>query len=278
MSLPTTHAALATKHGKESIFQPAFAAIGIAVAVAEIDTDQFGTFAGEIERQGSPRDTAERKARAGLDALGLSIGLASEGSFAPHRTTPFLLANTEVVVYVDSDLDYRVFEAVTAVSAVPSAKVVGAVSDIEGLAITKLFPEQRAIVITEDPTTRSRQIFAKAIDTISELEAAVTNALVDQPHPVLVEPDLRAHHCPDRRTVISTAVNRLVQRLQVNCPKCSARGFGPLRTVPGLPCALCGLPTTCASFDVMGCSRCDFESQVARSGNADPTFCDRCNP
>jgi hypothetical protein len=64
VSLNVSRAALATKHGKESIFSPAFAEIGILVSVAVIDTDQFGTFSGEIERQGSPRETAERKARA----------------------------------------------------------------------------------------------------------------------------------------------------------------------------------------------------------------------
>lgn len=278
MSHQITRAALATKHGKETIFSPAFADIDIVVAVAEIDTDQFGTFAGEVERLNSPRETAERKARAGLEALGLTIGLASEGSFGPHPATPFLLADTEVVVYVDTELDYCVFEVVRSISAVPPAKVIDGGDEIESLKITSLFPEQRAIVVAEDPQTRSRQVLAKGIDNLDELRSTVAQALANQPHPIIIEPDLRAHHCPDRRKVIGTAVDRLVQRLRVSCSNCNAPGFGPLRTLPGLRCGLCGLPTHQTAFDVMGCSRCGIEIKVARTGEADPTFCDRCNP
>jgi Zn finger protein HypA/HybF involved in hydrogenase expression len=278
VSHQVTHAALATKHGKESIFSPAFAEIGIVVAVAGIDTDQFGTFAGEIERQGSPRETAERKARSGAEALGLTIGLASEGSFGPHPATPFLLADTEVVVYVDTKLDYSVFEVARSISAVPPAIVINDSDDIDSLKITNLFPEQGAIVVAEDPETKSRYVLAKGIDNVDELRSTVAQALADQSHPIIVEPDLRAHHCPDRRKVLGIAVDRLVQRLRVSCPKCHAAGFGPLRTISGLRCRLCGLPTTSTAFDVMGCSRCGFENEVARTGEADPTFCDRCNP
>jgi hypothetical protein len=273
-----TRAALATKHGKELIFSPAFADIGIVVTVAEIDTDQFGTFAGEIERPGSPRETAERKARAGLEALGLSIGLASEGSFGPHPSTPFLLADTEVVVYVDTELDYSVVEVARSISAVPPAKVIVDIADVDSLKFTNVFPEQRAIVVTEEPQTKSRTVLAKGIDNVDELRNTVAQALAAQPHTVIVEPDLRAHHCPDRRKVIGTAVDRLVQRLRVSCPECNAAGFGPVRTTPGLRCELCGLPTSLPALDVMGCSRCGFETEIARTGEADPTFCDRCNP
>jgi hypothetical protein len=69
-----------------------------------------------------------------------------------------------------------------------------------------------------------------------------------------------------------------VQRLRVTCPECNAAGFGPVRTTPGLRCELCGLPTSLPALDVMGCSRCGFETEIARTGEADPTFCDRCNP
>lgn len=278
MGSANTRAALATKHGKELIFQPAFDAIGISVTVAEVDTDQFGTFAGEIERLSSPRQTAERKARAGIKASSCAIGLASEGSFGPHPSAPFFLLDTELVVYVDTELDYAVFESASEISAVPSAVVVEDLDVVGNLKITSFFPEQRAIVIAEDPETKARQIFAKGIDNPGDLRHAIEVALADQPHPVIVEPDLRAHHCPDRRRVIGTAVDRLVQRLQQDCPRCNTAGFGPIRTIPGLECGLCGLPTTRPATDVLGCPRCQLETEVPRGGNADPTFCDRCNP
>lgn len=278
MSNQLRQAALATKHGKESTFRPAFATIGVAVIVADVDTDQFGTFAGEIERQGSPRETVERKARAGIKATGLPIGLASEGSFGPHPSTPFLLADIEIVAYVDDERGYCVFESARSISTVPAATVINEVGDVDRLKITNLFPHQRAIVVVEDPTTKSRQVIAKGIDTIKELKAVAGGALANHAHPVIVEPDLRAHHCPDRRTLIRSAVDRLVKRLQRTCPWCNAAGFGPIRTIPGLRCSLCGLPTTQVAADVLGCTCCGFETDVVRVGEADPTYCDRCNP
>lgn len=278
MGSANTRAALATKHGKELIFQPAFDAIGISVTVADVDTDQFGTFAGEIDRLSSPRETAERKARAGIKASGCAIGLASEGSFGPHPSAPFFFLNTELVIYVDAELDYSVVEIAGEISAVPSAVVIEDLGSVESLKIAGFFPEQRAIVVAEDPETRARQVFAKGIDNLSDLRNVIEVALADQPHPVIVEPDLRAHHCPDRRRVIGTAVDRLVQRLQHDCPRCNTAGFGPIRTIPGLRCGLCELPTTRPATDVLGCPRCQYEIEVARTGEADPTFCDRCNP
>jgi len=271
-------AALATKHGKESAFRPAFATIDISVVVANIDTDQFGTFAGEIERHLSPRDTVERKARAAIEVTGLPIGLASEGSFGPHPATPFLLADTEIVAYVDNERRYSVFETAGNISTVPAAAVIAESEMVHSLKITNDFPHQRAIVVVEDPTTKTRQVRAKGIDSINELRVVVGRALADQPHPVIVEPDLRAHYCPDRRKVIRSAVDRLVKRLKMACPWCNAAGFGPIRTIPGLRCRLCGLPTTRVATDVMGCTCCGFETEVARIGQADPNYCDRCNP
>lgn len=100
--LLSPRAALATRHGKEAIFAPALARLGVEVIAAPIDTDAFGTFSGEIEREGSPLEVVERKARAAAEATGLTVGLASEGSFGTHPTVPFSIIDTELVVWVDT--------------------------------------------------------------------------------------------------------------------------------------------------------------------------------
>ena len=56
------------------------------VVAAEVDTDRLGTFTGEVERPGPPRETALMKARLGQRATGLPRALASEGVFGPTRT------------------------------------------------------------------------------------------------------------------------------------------------------------------------------------------------
>ena len=89
-SLPAPYAgrriALATMHAKErAIAPPILKELGAELVVPEqIDTDALGTFSGEIERQGTMGEVAVRKARLGMAATDLKIGVASEGTYGPH--------------------------------------------------------------------------------------------------------------------------------------------------------------------------------------------------
>lgn len=272
--LLSPRAALATRHGKEAIFAPALARLGVEVIAAPIDTDAFGTFSGEIEREGSPLEVVERKARAAAEATGLTVGLASEGSFGTHPTVPFSIIDTELVVWVDTALDHVVIGRAASVSAVAPTESIDDPDRCTDLRVARGFPEQAAIVVIDRDGART--VVAKGVRDADALHAAVTEGL--RSGPVLVEPDLRAHCCPDRRSVIATAVGRLVDRLARPCPACGTPGFGSDRTLPGQPCALCGLATTRPRADVLECGRCRHTVIEARAGEADPTHCDRCNP
>jgi len=78
-------------HGKErAIARPIFHHLGLALKPAmNLDTDQLGTFSGEIPRRGALLEVALRKARLGMRAPGLPLGLAGEGTFGPHPAVPF---------------------------------------------------------------------------------------------------------------------------------------------------------------------------------------------
>ena len=39
-----------------------------------------------------------------------------------------------------------------------------------------------------------------------------------------------------------------------------------------------GVALLAPAADLMGCTRCGLETEIARRGEADPTYCDRCNP
>jgi hypothetical protein len=84
-------AVLTTKHGKErTVARQLRVALGVVATVPrEIDTDLLGTFTGEVEQVGTPREVAISKARLGMRASGISLGLSSEGSFGPHPLIPF---------------------------------------------------------------------------------------------------------------------------------------------------------------------------------------------
>ena len=84
-------AALGTKHQKEQVIAPIFLKeLGIEVTVPrDLDTDMFGTFTLDKSRPDNQKQTAALKARAAMDALGLDIGIASEG---PLDHTPNYLS------------------------------------------------------------------------------------------------------------------------------------------------------------------------------------------
>ena len=107
-------AALATKHQKERVLgQPLRAAVGLEVYVpADLNTDLLGTFSGEVDRQGTPREVALRKARLGMNAAGLTLGLASEGSFGPDPQLLFVSADHELLGFVDDGLGIEVVEQI----------------------------------------------------------------------------------------------------------------------------------------------------------------------
>jgi len=96
-------AVLATMHRKEEAVAPALlSTLGLLVVPARgLDTDQLGTFSGEVPREGSMLDVAMRKARLGMSATGLPLGIASEGTFGPHPAIPFFPAGLELLVFVD---------------------------------------------------------------------------------------------------------------------------------------------------------------------------------
>ena len=100
---PGRRAVLATMHGKEAAIVPAFQErLELTVEIpSAIDTDALGTFTGEIPREGTIRKAAVAKARLGMAATGLSIGIASEGSYGPHPHVPFIPGGVEFMVLVD---------------------------------------------------------------------------------------------------------------------------------------------------------------------------------
>ena len=99
---------LVTMHGKESVIAPVLAThLGMLVTtLTHIDTDQFGTFTGDIARRDSQYQTAIAKAMTGIDEGGCDLGIASEGSFTPHPDVPWVTINRELVVLVDRRHDW----------------------------------------------------------------------------------------------------------------------------------------------------------------------------
>lgn len=268
---------LATKHGKLDLFAPHFRErLGLNVVEVGIDTDLLGTFSGEVPRSGTPLETVKEKARRGMVASGLSLGLASEGSIGPADGLPFAIVDIEVAAFLDADTGIEVVE-VASEFGLPMIRVDITAGEIDSLALDRAgFPEHGLIVrpVGGGP-------IHKGIHDLGELRNAVDESAVLSPEGrVWVETDFRAHHHPRRRAVIERAAIRLADRLQARCPGCQSPGWGVVDRRVGAPCELCSAPTHIDRSEILGCVRCDVtdERELATARGVDPQWCQWCNP
>ena len=267
--------AFATMHGKEQLAQHPFRDILDAEVVAPtIDTDQFGTFSGEIVRTLRPRGAARVKARLGMELAGTPYGLASEGSFSSGLG--FLVEHHEVLMFVDQTRALELVEGTVTTSPLAPGRRITTADDALAYAASIGYPAQ-GVLLRGGATG---QLVYKNLDTSAELShtAARLLAAADD-SPVTIAPDYRAHRCPSRAEVITELAEAMARRLATPCPSCDAPGFGQVDVERGLPCADCGLPTRVIAADTLGCGACDHTVRAARAeASASPQWCDFCNP
>ncbi len=270
-------AVLATKHGKLPLIGPPIEqATGMTVRDVDVDTDTLGTFTGDIPRIETPLNTAIAKARMGMEAAGVEIGLASEGSIAPDPALPFVVADRELVVLVDGSAEIIVWESCSSWEILAATITASTVDGLESFLERADFPNHKLIV---RPNSGSVYPVYKGIDDVDELVAALGECVaVSADGLVVVETDLRAHMCPSRRTVIAKAAGRLALRLATRCPACGAPGWGRVDVLLGLPCVSCGTQVDRPRAEIDACVTCDHrETRIIATG-ADPGECPACNP
>lgn len=273
---------LATKHAKASACaRPFRRLLGVELVVpAALDTDRLGTFTGEIPREGSPAEVCLRKARLGMAATGLPLGLASEGSFGPHPALPFVPADLELLTFVDDERGLVICERTLALRTNAGQREAGTVDELADWLAAVGFPGHALIVRPAAAVPGSP--IAKGVTSIDALAAALRSASASSPTGLaIVETDMRAHHNPTRMAVIRGLAVRLARRLATLCPGCTAPGFGRTGEVVGLPCAWCGSPTDLIVREVWGCAVCPVVDERPRRDGlraAEPQHCPVCNP
>ena len=275
-------AVLATMHGKQRAVAPAFGQlIGLnVVATVGLDTDALGTFSGETPRRGPMLETAVAKARLGIEATGLRLAIASEGSFGPHPQIPFLPAGIELLVFVDADRDSVIHETMLAEQTNFAHLVAAPGSPIDSFLAQVGFP-QHALVVRPNSGNPAAAL-AKGIVERGDLDRAIAAAAAaSADRCALIETDMRAHLNPTRMDTLARLSMQLAQRLAAQCPACCAPGWGRVEVTRGLPCELCRLPTQVIAAEVFGCAACGHRaSQPRRDGmvHAQAMHCDACNP
>ncbi len=273
-------AVLATKHAKLPLIAPPLArAVGLSIDAVAVDTDTLGTFSGEIPRTGPPLETAIRKARLGMQAAGLGLGLASEGSIGPDPAMPFLTSDRELVVLVDDNAGIVIWDAYTSYDIVAATTTARPGDDLGQFIAEADFPVHRLVV---RPNQGPVQPLHKGVDSRAALDTAIAQAAAAATDGCArIETDLRAHACPSRQPVIAGAAERLAQRVAVRCPSCSAPGWGCVDILMGVPCDWCGTEVDQPRAEIDGCPACDHQevrALVGTDATGDPGTCPVCNP
>lgn len=272
-------AVLATKHGKLACIAPSLRQAGLAVEAVAVDTDNLGTFTGEIPRTAPPLDTAVAKARLGMAATRNPIGLASEGSIGPHPMVPWGIFDRELVVLVDDRWGIVVAGVAASADITTIARTVRPGDDLDCLLAGADVPVHAVIVM---PNVGPPHPVRKGLRSAAQIAAAVTVCAASSPDGAAqVQTDLRAHVCPSRRRVIRDAAEDLAARLLTSCPACRSPGVGKTGVVLGLPCGWCGGEVEVVRAEIHACPACDHREErpsVPAGATADPGRCARCNP
>jgi rubrerythrin len=270
---------IVTKHGKEQVFASVFEkALGVrCVLDNSFDTDQLGTFSGEVDRTLDPMSAAKQKCLEGMRQSGCDLAIANEGSFGPHPTLFFVPADEELLVLIDSKnkLELVVRELSTATNF--NAGEITTVEELFAFAKQAQFPSHALIL---RPAKANFQSMVKGIHEQAQL-LEVFESLKSQHPSVYVETDMRAMHNPSRMKVIAAAAEKMLSLIHSTCPQCQTPGFTVSDYIRGLPCSLCGRPTRSLLAQIYTCKHCNYQKEKSNPENKDfedPMYCDYCNP
>lgn len=271
-------ASLLTQHGKETVISQTLKhAAGLDVVhINSFDTDLFGSFTGEIHRQGNQLEAAIAKARKGMEIGNTKIGIASEGLFTADPYAGMFPWNNEIVVLIDDERDIQIvgFSSNTAQS---YSAYIQDVNDLDEHLKQANFPSHALII---RPDAQYHPEFMKGINTYQELNRALSWAKnKSATGQVFIENDLRAFANPTRMQNIQSASINLGEKLNSFCPNCGIPGFWLTKVISGLPCELCQNETKEVKFKVWQCHKCLYQKNISTDKKyAEPCKCDFCNP
>ncbi len=268
-----------TKHEKEKALQGPLGKLSLKCTVVSIDTDQFGTFSGEIERVGTIKDTLRKKIQAVFERIPEArLALASEGSFGPHPSIPFIGSDHEALLLTDRELGIEIYAEEVSMKTNQSEVEFGPRDDLEAFLEKVNYPSHAIIV---QPKGNNKIVF-KGLNTRHGLGQAIIDAFMASPEAkVILSSDMRACFNPTRMKVIEKAGDKLVEKLLSLCPQCQIPGFAITKGLGALPCSECGVSSHVPSHVLWGCVKCVFTEERARPDGKteiEAKDCEQCNP
>jgi hypothetical protein len=270
---------IATQHHKEKVIAPILEnLLGVHCSLSQnFDTDELGTFSGEIERKEDPISTVRQKCLRAMELNKCDLAIASEGSFGPHPSFFSITADDEFLILLDKKNDLEILVRELSIETNFDAAEIRSEEELLAFAKKANFPSH-ALILKDAPFNFTQII--KGICSHEDLIKA-WNILYSKNEKAFVETDMRALFNPSRMRVIEKATHQLAEKANSCCPNCGVPGFGVASTIPGLPCELCNYPTRSILAYVYKCEKCSFsQEQIYPKGKTteDAMHCDLCNP
>lgn len=267
---------IVTKHQKETIIGPLFQrAFGWNYQLIELDTDQLGTFTGEIERPGDPLTTARKKIESAIEQANDLI-IVSEGSFGPHPTIGFIAGDDELLLLFDKKTNDEFVVRHVSTQTNFSGQEIFQPDQMHDFLQTVGFPEH-AVIVREE---KEGKVVEKGIHSLDQLKS-LSDYFFKNNKSFYLETDMRAMHNPSRQKVIAEACEKLIEKLKSSCPNCHHPGFDVKEVISGLPCMNCSYPTRSTLSYSYHCTKCGFSQEKKYPHGKtleDPMYCDLCNP
>jgi hypothetical protein len=270
---------IATKHGKEKVIAPILEK-NLAVdcfVPANFDTDQWGTFSGEVERKEDVLNTLREKCLNAMKENNCDLAIASEGSFGAHPSIFFAHADDEVAMLLDSKNNLEIIARELSIETNFNGSQISNCNELIDFATKANFPSHGLILKSSE--SNFEQVIKGIVDEKTLLEGFHT--LSSKYEKVYVETDMRALYNPSRMKIIEKAVTKLVKVALTQCPNCNYSGFTVTEIKEGLPCEWCHSPTRSTLSFISTCKKCSFiaeEKYPHQKTAEDPMYCDFCNP
>jgi sulfur carrier protein ThiS len=267
---------LASKHSKEiAIKKPFEDILGCEiVAPNNYDTDQYGTFNGEIARSLSQYETLKTKAINAAEFYDYNYIISSEGSFAPHPSSFFINSNLEMLLFYDRSTNLFISEYILSTDTNIAEKTITNLDEYKEFLKNIEFPSHAVIVKINNT------VVLKGLQSKETLDDIIIPKLVNKIE-VKLETDMRAIFNPTRMKVINAVAIKLANRVANLCIKCKTPGFGKESFSGFLQCSICQAPTLIKKYREEACIMCDYSIKHLIDTDiefADPKYCNFCNP
>jgi hypothetical protein len=270
---------IATKHSKERVISPIIQETLQTECFVDLtfDTDQLGTFTGEVDRIDDAVTTARLKCVMAMEKNKCDLGIASEGSFGNHPELFFTSANHEVLLFIDQKNKIEISEQSLSTETNYYGNTIQNESELIAFSTRVLFPSHG--IILRKSSLETVEIYKGIMDweTLIKYYRKLSSKYGD----IYAETDMRAMCNPTRMAHIQELTRKLVLKIASYCPSCHFPGFGVTDVVSGLPCALCQFPTQSTFEYIYTCQSCNHiksERYPHKKTTENPMYCQNCNP